>query len=53
MLGQLVCLGRHTLTGVLCTHGAQHRDWSADYRLYSRDRIDETALFDGLRKGVE
>ncbi len=53
MLGQLVCLGRHTLTGVLCTHGAQHRDWSADYRLYSRDRIDEAVLFTGVRKAVE
>jgi hypothetical protein len=53
VLGQLVCLGRHTLTGVLCTHGAQHRDWSADYRLYSRDRIDEASLFDGVRKAVE
>lgn len=53
MLGQLVCLGRHTLTGVLCTHGAQHRDWSADYRLYSRDRIDGAALFKGVREAVE
>jgi hypothetical protein len=29
----LLNLGRHTVTGALSTAGAQHRDWSAQYRL--------------------
>lgn len=35
-LSGLLNLGRHTITGALSTAGAQHRDWSADYRLLSR-----------------
>lgn len=35
-LAGLLNLGRHTLTGALTTAGAQHRDWSADYRLLQR-----------------
>ena len=36
-LSQLACLGRHTITGVLCTCGRQFVDWSADYRVFSKD----------------
>jgi len=53
LLSQLVCLGRHTVTGLLCTEGRQFEDWSADYRLYSRDRIDTDTLFATVREGVE
>ena len=35
-LAGLLNLGRHTVTGALSTAGAQHRDWSADYRLLRR-----------------
>jgi DDE superfamily endonuclease len=35
-LAGLLNLGRHTVTGALSTAGAQHRDWSADYRLLQR-----------------
>ncbi len=35
-LAGLLNLGRHTVTGALTTAGAQHRDWSADYRLLQR-----------------
>lgn len=38
-------LGRHTLTGCLSTLGAQQRDWSADYRLYARERVAPEAAF--------
>jgi hypothetical protein len=41
----LACLGRRTLTGVIATSGRQFRDWSADYRLFGRDRFDAQALF--------
>lgn len=35
-LAGLLNLGRHTVTGALSTAGAQHRDWSAQYRLLQR-----------------
>jgi len=53
LLAQLVCLGRHTLTGLLATNGQLQNDWSADYRLYSRQRIDPGELFSQVRKGVQ
>jgi hypothetical protein len=53
VLAQLVCLGRHTLTGLLSTCGRQFGDWSADYRLYSQSRVDPDGLFDVVRRGVQ
>ena len=47
-----MCLGRHTLTGLLCTCGRQFQDWSADYRLFERGRFDATALFAPVRQRV-
>jgi len=52
MLSALVCLGRHTVTRHIATCGRQWVDWSADYRLYSRGRVDSEALFAPLRKTV-
>ena len=40
-LAGLLNLGRHTLTGTLSTAGAQHRDWSADYRFLQRLPVEE------------
>jgi DDE superfamily endonuclease len=42
-------LGRHTLTGLLTTSGAQFQDWTAAYRLFSQQRLDPCALFAGIR----
>ena len=53
LLARLLCLGRHTITGMLTASGQLFRDWSADYRLYSADRVDTKPLFDVVRKGVE
>jgi hypothetical protein len=39
-LAGLLNLGRHTVTGALSTAGAQHRDWSAQYRLLQRLPVD-------------
>lgn len=50
LLSSLVGLGRSTLTGMLCTQGKLHQDWSADYRLYSEQRIDSCALLDVIRQ---
>ena len=42
---QLLCLGRHTVTNLLCTAGRQNIDWSADYRLFSEDHWEPQRLF--------
>ena len=51
-LSQLACLGRHTVTGLLCAGGRQFADWSADYRLFSQDQWDGQQLFAPVRRGV-
>ena len=51
-LAQLACLGRHTLTGLLCACGRQFLDWSADYRLFSKDRWEVRQLFVPLLRGL-
>jgi hypothetical protein len=53
LLSQLVCLGRHTLTGVTATAGAAFQDWSAQYRLYSQSRFDPDAVFAVVRQQLE
>lgn len=52
VLSQLLCLGRHTLTGVLGTSGRIFCDWSADYRMYSAERIEPTSLFSPVRQAL-
>jgi len=52
VMSELVCLGRHTLSNLLVTSGRQYRDWTADYRMYSRERIDCTRIFEQVRKEV-
>jgi hypothetical protein len=44
-LSALTYLGRHTLSGLLCTAGQQFRDWSAAYRLFERERLNPQALW--------
>lgn len=44
-LSALTCLGRHTLSGLLCAAGQQFSDWSAAYRLFERERLDGEALW--------
>lgn len=51
MLAGLVSPCRGTITNLICLCGRAHADWTADYRLYSRDRVDPTLLFrHGLRE---
>lgn len=52
MLSNLVCLGRHTVTGLLCTSGRQFNDWSADYRMYSVPRFQPEGIFGTVLSGV-
>lgn len=43
--GTLLNLGRHTVTGALCALGHDQRDWTADYRMFSKDRFSPEGLF--------
>jgi hypothetical protein len=40
------------MTNLLTTEGRQHMDWTADYRMYSRERIDCENIFGQIRKEV-
>jgi hypothetical protein len=41
----LACLGRHTLSGLLCAAGQQFTDWSSSYRLFEHERLDLNQLW--------
>lgn len=47
--GQLLCLGTHTVTGVLKTCGRQFEDWTADYRLYQQGLASTHKLLTPVR----
>ncbi len=49
----LLCPDRSTLSNLLCTAGRHQQDWTADYRLYSRERVDENVLFQDVRTHLE
>jgi DDE superfamily endonuclease len=51
-LSSLLCLGRHTVTGLLTTCGREFQDWSAEYRLFSRHRLPAQEIFSVVRRGV-
>jgi hypothetical protein len=51
-LSTLLCLGRHTVTGLLTTCGAQFRDWTSSYRLFSHDRLPLASIFSVVRRAV-
>jgi hypothetical protein len=46
----LLCLGRHTVTGLLTTCGLEFQDWSADYRLFTRHRLPLLSIFSVIRR---
>lgn len=52
MVSQLVCMGRHTLTGLLTTSGRVSCDWTADYRLYQHQRVDVEKVFESVFRTV-
>lgn len=51
-LSLLACLGRHTITGMLCAGGRQFVDWSADYRLFSSPQWSPAGVFGPVVEGV-
>ncbi len=52
MYGQLTCLGRHTVTGMLAASGNQFNDWSSAYRLFSKQRVDVSQIFNTVQSNV-
>jgi hypothetical protein len=51
-LSQLACIGRHTVTGLLCAAGRQDRDWSADYRFFAQSPWKAQDLFGPVLDGM-
>ena len=51
-MSTLLCLGRHTVTGLLTTCGAQFRDWTSSYRLFSHHRLPVEGIFSVVRRAV-
>lgn len=45
MLATLVSPCRGTISNLICLSGHPQKDWTADYRLYSKDRVDPAVLF--------
>lgn len=46
--GILCGVGRRTLTRAICFQGNAHKDWSADYKLFSRSPWEPRALFNPI-----
>jgi len=51
-LSALACLGRRTVSGLLCTAGQQFQDWSAAYRLFERQRMEPEQLWTAVQQQV-
>lgn len=45
MLAGLVSPCRGTITNLICLCGQAQKDWTADYRLYAKERVDPALLF--------
>lgn len=52
MYGELTCLGRHTVTGMLAASGNQFVDWSGAYRLFSKQRVDVSRIMNVVQTNV-
>ena len=53
LLAHLICPGRHTISGLITVFGQQFEDWTADYSLYSKARVDVNVIFKEVRQQVE
>lgn len=53
LLAHLVCPGRHTVSGLITVLGGQFEDWTANYSLYSKARVDANAIFDEVRREID
>jgi hypothetical protein len=48
----VACLGRHTISKLICTSGRDQKDWSAEYKLYSKNRINSSCVFTSVLKSI-
>ncbi len=54
LLSNLLCIGRHWLTRILCATNRDQCDWSADYRLFSRSPWKTQDLFEpAIRRSLD
>jgi hypothetical protein len=53
LLAHLLCQGRHTVSGLITVFGGQFEDWTADYSLYSKSRIDSDTIFGEVRRQID
>jgi hypothetical protein len=51
-LALLVCLGRRTISRSICVLGRQFRNWTPEYRLFSKCRWKPHSLFDAVLEHV-
>ena len=52
LYGSFNCLGRHTVTGMISAGGNQFEDWSATYRIFSKQRIDISEFMKVIQSNV-
>jgi hypothetical protein len=51
--GQLTTYGRRTISRIICSKDDHHKDWSADYKLFSRcEWSAESLFFEVLKEGT-
>lgn len=51
-LSNLLCLGRHTITGLICTRGFQFNDWRREYQFYSQNKFNADKIFEQVRLDI-
>lgn len=51
-LSNLLCLGRHTITGLICTRGLQFNDWRREYQFYSQNKFNADKIFEQVREDI-
>src|SRR5512136_482255 len=51
-LALLVCLGRRTISRSICVLGRQFRNWTPEYRLFSKCRWKPHSLFDAVLEQI-
>ena len=45
-LAMITSVGKQTISGLICTKGHQHQDWTSDYRVFSQSKWNPESLFD-------
>src|SRR5436309_10545509 len=51
-LGSLICIGRRTITRIICAIGNENKSWSGEYFLHARSPWSPEDLFAPIVKGA-